>query len=262
MRRLNERDEDYSVAIKKLEEKCIKSGFDKNLVKDMISITKQWKDRFSPPTESTTKPEQRLVWATQFPKLLKLSHKEKELNPKAMITFKRPITLAGLLTNYRTIAHGIPSDTGSRPCNHCALCGHYGKKRMVNNAKTITSSSGKVFHIKQNLTCKDFGVYVATCKLCPSQYVGQTVKSFSTRWSGHRAVWKNGCSDVDDRAALRIHYIKNHPNVVNLDLADAFEVTFVDKPKHPVNLDIVESSWISRLHANININRTPLPMYR
>ena len=89
-----------------------------------------------------------------------------------------------------------------------------------------------------------------------------TVKSFSTRWSGHRAVWKNGSSDVDDRAALRIHYMKHHSDVVGLDLADAFTVTFVDKPKHPINLDILESSWISRLCASININKTPLPMYR
>ena len=95
-------------------DKCIKSGFDRKLVKDMISITRQWKDRFSPPVVSTTKPEQRLVWATQFPKLLKLSQKEKDLNPKAMITYKRPMTLAGYLTNYRTIAHNTPSETGSK----------------------------------------------------------------------------------------------------------------------------------------------------
>jgi hypothetical protein len=133
---------------------------------------------------------------------------------------------------------------------------------MVNITKTIQSNSGKVFQIKKNLTCKDFGVYVATCKLCTSQYVGQTVKSFSSRWSGHRSIWKNGCSEADDRAALRIHYANDHPDTVGLDLADAFAVTFVDKPNKPEHLDILESSWISRLRASININKTPLPKYR
>ena len=179
-----------------------------------------------------------------------------------MITYKQPITLAGHLTNYRSIAHGLTSKTGSGPCNHCGLCGSYGKKGMVNTTKTIKSNSGKVFQIKQNLTCKDFGIYVATCKLCTSQYVGQTVRNFSSRWSGHRSIWKNCCSDIDDRAALKIHYAKNHPDTVGLDLADAFTVTFVDKPNKPEHLDILESSWISRLRASININKTPLSKYR
>ena len=133
---------------------------------------------------------------------------------------------------------------------------------MLTITKTIKSNSGKVFQIKQNLTCKDFGIYVATCKLCTSQYVGQTVRNFSSRWSGHRSIWKNCCSDIDDRAALKIHYAKNHPDTVGLDLADAFTVTFVDKPNKPEHLDILESSWISRLRANININKTLLPKYR
>jgi hypothetical protein len=262
MRRLNERDEDYRMAIEKLEDKCIKSGFDKNLVKDMVNLTKQWKDRFSPPIVSKPKSESRLVWTTQFPKLLKLTNKEKNLNQKAMVSYKRPMTLAAHITNYRKVAHEITSAKGSQPCNHCALCGMYGGKAMVSKTEFIQSNSGKVFPINCQLTCKDLGIYVATCRLCASQYVGQTAKSFSDRWSQHRSIWKNGCSDFDDRAALRIHYAKNHPKADCINIADAFEVTFVDRPNNPKNLDVLESSWISRLCASININKTPLPKYR
>ena len=267
MRRLNEREEDYREALEKLKEKCLRSGFNKNLVNDMIDLTKQWKERFSPPPSpesSITKSESRLVWTTQFPKLLKLNSKEKNLNQKAMVSYKRPLTLAGHLTNYRKVAHSstMTHIKGSRPCNHCALCGMYGGKAMVCTTESIKSSTGKIFKINDHLTCKDFGIYVATCRLCTSQYVGHTVNNFSKRWNQHRSIWKNGCSESDDRAALRIHYAKFHPKAGSIDMADAFEVTFVDKPSNPKHLDILESSWISRLCANININKTPLPKYR
>jgi len=37
------------------------------------------------------------VWATSFPHLKTLTEKEENLNPKAMITYKRPITTGQIL---------------------------------------------------------------------------------------------------------------------------------------------------------------------
>ena len=264
MRRPNERDQDYELSIDRLEQKCLKSGFNKHLVTDMVKITRQWKERFSPPVTNNDRNVPRTVWPTQFPKLLKLSKKEKSLNPSATVTYKRPSTLSAQLTNYRRLSHDIPTEkgNGSSPCNHCKLCGLYGGKSMVTETTTILSELGKRHHILRTLTCKDFGIYAATCKICRSQYVGQTVVSFSDRWSQHRSIWKNGTTKKDDRAALRIHYTKHHPEAKNIDIADAFEVTFVDKPEDPKKLDILESSWIGRLCTSININKTPFPKYR
>ena len=67
---------------------------------------------------------------------------------------------------------------------------------------------------------------------------------------------------MDDKAALKIHYSKYHLQAIGLKLTDAFTVTFVDKPNDPKKLDQLESSWISRLCANININKTMLPKFR
>jgi len=39
------------------------------------------------------------VWATSFTNLITLTKREKNLNPKAMITYKRPTTIGQLLTN-------------------------------------------------------------------------------------------------------------------------------------------------------------------
>ena len=264
LRRLCERDDDYENAMVMLENKCHKSGFNKDLVSSMISITKTWKDRFTSPTPKKVKCEQMLVWATYFPQIMKLLKREKELNPYAIVTYKRPGTLGAHLTNYRLLAH---NSTNSGPgmslmCKHCKLCGKYGGVKMVEETTTATSQSGKCFKLQRRLTCKDFGIYVATCRLCRAQYVGQTSTSFSERWSGHRSFWKSGSTEEKDQAALRIHYNKHHPEEKAVGLAEAFGVTFVDQPKLPKDLDVLESDWVNRLDASININKTTLPKIR
>jgi len=50
--------------------------------------------------------------------------KEKKLNPKAMITYKRPTTIGQKLTNYKDFALNKTrkqTKGASRPCEHCAL---------------------------------------------------------------------------------------------------------------------------------------------
>ena len=58
-----------------------------------------------------------------------------------------------------------------------------------------------------------------------------------------------------------MHYVKQHPCKKNLDLPDAYSVIFVDKPQRPGNLDVLESVWIARLSASINITKTILPKF-
>jgi len=60
------------------------------MVKDIISRAKGWNERKSP-GKSRPKDEL-LVKASGFPYLLKLSQRERSLQPKAMIMYKRPQT--------------------------------------------------------------------------------------------------------------------------------------------------------------------------
>ena len=154
-----------------------------NMTNDMIAL------RIRPP--KCDKKEDPQVWATSFPHLLTLSQKEKKLNPKAMITYKRPTTIGQKLKNYKDLALNKTrkqTKGGSRPCEHCALCGCYGKnnKSMVPNVSQLLTKT-KTFKLNQTLTCADFGIYVATCVICHEQYVGQTSNKFSKRWSAHRS---------------------------------------------------------------------------
>ena len=163
---------------------------------DMIALASNWEERLRPPKYD--KKENPQVWATSFPHLLTLTQKEKKLNPKAMISYKRPTTIGQKLTNYEDLALNKTrkqTKGGSRPCEHCALCRCYGKnnKSMVPNVSQLLTKT-TTFKLNQSLTCADFDIYVATCVICHAQYVGQTSNKFSKRWSAHRSNWnKQDC---------------------------------------------------------------------
>ena len=97
-----QRKDDYLSSLNRLKEKAIRSKFLLNMTNDMIALTSNWGDRLWPP--NCDKKEDPQVWATPFPHLLTLTQKEKKLNPKAMITYKRPTTIRQKLTNYKDLA--------------------------------------------------------------------------------------------------------------------------------------------------------------
>ena len=264
LRRLCERDCDYLEALKSLKDKCLKSCFCKALVEDMLKITEEWKDRFGPPVRKTRKTNENInVWATNFPQLLKLSKKEKQLSPNAMVTFKRPQTLSTLITNYKALAHKVSVEEGfSHPCGKCLLCDRGREAGMVEKTNLIKIKHGKSIKLKKQLTCKNSGVYAAKCSECDEYYVGQTITSFSQRWNSHRFCWKSTTtSETNDRAALKLHYAHKHPKSKK-DFKNAYSVVFVDTAANHADLDFLESRWIGCLQANININKTILPLYR
>jgi len=93
------------------------------------------------------------VWATSFTNLITLTKREKNLNPKAMITYKRPTTIGQLLTNYKHLALSNTREHVkgmSGPCGHCALCGNPGKhKSMVPYVSQIMGKN-KPSHLTKN----------------------------------------------------------------------------------------------------------------
>ena len=99
---VNQRKDDYLSSLNRLKEKAIRSKFPLNMTNDMIALASIWEDRLRPP--KCDKKEDPQVWATSFPHLLTLTQKEKKLNTKAMITYKRPTTIGQKLTNYKDLA--------------------------------------------------------------------------------------------------------------------------------------------------------------
>ena len=175
--------------------------------------------------------------------------------------------------NYKNTSQTTPKDTKeipSRKCQRCSLCGNFGKsKNMVIDEPYIVDKNGKKTKLKYHLTCANYGIYAAQCRICKHFYVGQSKNKFSTRWNAHRNKWKNLCNGKEaikegkDEAALYKHYKQHHTEVPlsELDITDAFGVIFLEQPQFKM-LDIKESYWISKLMASINVAATILPKYR
>ena len=71
----------------------------------------------------------------------------------------------------------------------------------------ISHSNSKKFNLEQHLTLKNYGIYMAECKFCKMQYVGQTKNKFSTPWNNYRSFWnKFNVKNGNDRAALLNKY--------------------------------------------------------
>ena len=161
------------------------------MTNDMIAMASNWEERLRTPRgEKKDDPQ---VWATSFTHLITLTKREKNLNPKAMITYKRPTTIGQLLTNYKHLALSKTREHVkgmSGPCGRCSLCGNHGKnnKSIVSCVSKIMGKN-KTFPLNRKLTCANHGIYVTTCVICHEQYVGQTKNKFSTRWSSHRSNW-------------------------------------------------------------------------
>ena len=72
-------------------------------------------------------------------------------------------------------------------------------------------ANGKIFALKQTLDCSNYGIYVATYRLCHKKYMGQTINKFSKRWCHYRFIWNQFKYDnIDDNPALLHHYHTFH----------------------------------------------------
>ena len=278
LRRLNEEDQDYTESIKRLENKCKRSNFDESMVNETIEEVKKWRRRNEKDTTSNElrikkeKNEDRNTWVTMFKGLLNLTAQEKQLSPNTCITYKRPKTIQGWLTNYKKISrtNGTENEKGrSARCGKCSLCGGYSNfKNMVKETDKTKTKEGKIILIKQKLNCKNYGIYQAECLLCLKKYIGQTKTTFTKRWTQHRNKWKNLINNPEkqtetwnlDEQALYKHYNIFHKEFLNktIDFDKAYQVTFLQEPQYK-KLDLEESFWISRIKAEINISRTFLP---
>ena len=128
----------------------------------------------------------------------------------------------------------------------------------------IKTKQEKQIFLKQNLTCSNFGIYATQCKICKNIYVGQTKNAFFTRWFGHHRIWNSKIIEKhSDKAALLIHYHTEHNNVINSHpvISSCFDVIFLEEPKDFSKLDFLESDWINRLYAQINITKTVLSKF-
>ena len=270
--------------MERLRSKCQRSNFKEKLIQDTFEkINNQSEHNGKKKYETTNR--KNTYWTTSFKSLIKLDKKEQDLVKTAKITYARPSTLSGILTNYKTISQNKESRLNkkgySKGCGRCGLCGSIkGFENMIENTDHIRTKEGKIFKLKQELCCKDYGIYVAQCHICEDTYTGQTVTSFSERWTSHRYTWNKIINNQynnklsknnkkkkkkrkykeNDEQALHQHYQDNHPNELKKlqnKLTKAYKIILIEKPpKH--KLDTAENFWIHKLQSKINVIKSQL----
>lgn len=118
--------------------------------------------------------------------------------------------------------------------------------------------------LRSTLSCSNYGIYVASCRLCGEQYVGQTKNSFHTRWRSHRQQWNNfSISDFSDKTALLRHYFTHHSEFIadRPLISQCYVVIFVEQPRFD-KLDVCEAKWFQLTKAKINIQKMVVPQIR
>ena len=55
-----------------------------------------------------------------------------------------------------------------------------GTGKIIRSTRRLHTPNNS-FHMTQHLTCRHYGIYVATCCICKEQYLGQTKNRFSIR---------------------------------------------------------------------------------
>ena len=277
MRRLNSTEPGYSTSLDNLENKCSRSNFPMNMVKDQL---RQIRDKDMGQVRALERAENEndfddIVWATSVPTLIKIDDKYQQLlNGSAQIktVYKRPPQLRTKIKafHYNKILNPSRNDAEgagkSSPCGNCKCCGSYGAvTSMVKESAVAYSTTKETVNLKQQLTCKDAGIYQLRCKACIANnvskigtYVGMTCTSFNKRMSGHRTDFKTNIR-IDpknaDRYALARHYKEKHANMALPTFEEAFELIFLEQPANMSEIRLSEDTWANKLKANLNVQK-------
>ena len=117
---LVQRKEDDLSRLNRLKKKAIRSRVPLYMANDMIAIASNWEERLrAPKCEKKDDPQ---VWGTSFPDLITLTKREKNLNMKAMITYKRPTTIGQLHTNCKHPWASERYSPGGGPVGDFPIC--------------------------------------------------------------------------------------------------------------------------------------------
>ena len=184
--------------------------------------------------------------------ILYSSVKCKQAIPKVpMVAYRRSSNIKDMIVR-SSLPPERPPPRGSFACGTCRSCNHRHDKLQpklgnpvshTDQAATFTShSTGDTHIIRKHLNCQSENViYLITCTLCQSQYVGETSRTMETRIVEHCADTRRGKNTPVGR-----HFcLPGHS-------ADNISVMCIDKPPKS---DIfmrkkLEKDWITKLQTS------------
>ena len=126
-----------------------------------------------------------------------------------------------------------PTTNLCQPCYkpRCKTC------QQISTTQTITNQSNHSYRIRGNFNCQSTNIiYVLSCLICGTQYVGESSNTMNTRCRGHISTIKTS---------------KDHPVAVHYrsynHTTEDFNVTIIDKEADKNRHLRLEESWIMLL---------------
>ena len=245
LRRLCSRDGDFRTAIEGLRTRCHNSGYDRNMVSDILneaaSLKRELSYKFNrPETDETNKIRWVTLSGSSFEKeqkdfVMSMNNVLKDHHIKFEIIKTTGPSIGSLLFN-----NYDKQIFNEERCNStCVVCDNdaRGDRNYV-----VSSVSKKKYFINANINCKHSGIYAITCK-CIDQYSGKTTVMNGKRFKEH---WSKGTS-------VKQHLTTCKSNPTPGDVKVQFLENVWDRGKY--SLSEREFLWTKRLKGTINVQK-------
>ena len=182
--------------------------------------------------------------------LLKRSTATKELSEQRVIYgYRRPKNLKDLLVRAKLPTEKIqiekPSTGPQNKCirKNCRYC-----QKLDTSGKIISKTTGREYITKHNVSCKSNNlIYCITCKICNTQYVGQTKLRLMDRFQGH--FWCIQTNTQKNDVAKHFN-TPNHSGIedVKIHILDFIHLgPYTDEGQYVRNH--IEMNWVHRLRT-------------
>ena len=246
LRRLCSRDYDFNHAINSLRERCLKSGYDMDMVDEILNTSSSLSRTISKQRMNVLETSEEIRWIT-----LSNSNYDREISDftKRMNDKLRPhnIRLVNVKMTGPSLSkllfHNNERFPVNKTCgNNCAIC----VDNRRGDEKKVTSTTRNVtYNIDGYISCTNSGIYAITCE-CVSQYTGKTTIKFNGRFPEHFA--KNKGSSIFEHTQ---HCMKGRS-------VTGYTIQFLENVcnRGKYSLSEREYLWNHRLKGSINIQKT------
>ena len=170
---------------------------------------------------------------------------------KPLLSFRRPRNLRNILVRAILPKSESSTEGSCGPCNkpRCQICNILPAQNSIKS----TSTSNTFPILCQNADCSSSNcIYVITCTLCQSQYVGQA-KTFRLRVNNHKTAVRHAKTDINTECSkLYEHFTTDDHSLQNLSF------TIVQVCRKTTDLLKAEQEWIWKMKtvypSGLNVN--------
>ena len=246
LRRLCSKDSDFMEAVDKLRDRCLNSGYDADMVHQILANASTMK-RVLTPDDKVKEEEFEVIRWVVLAGTGYLSRMKAFVNRLNKILRMHRIKLELVMSTGLSIGRSLFNNNVKSPVDgsSCSAACHICTKGVrMEEVEAVSPTNGRSYPVNKNLRCTDRGIYTIACS-CTSLYTGKTSTSFSQRFSEH---FKSPSSAVYD-----------HSNSCSLGgQIEDFSVQFLENmySRGKYSLSEREYLWNERLRGALNIQKT------